>query len=109
MISVRGDLTIPYIILFFLSIIFKNIFFGNIFKNLKFKSLFLRSFFISLIVTFLIIFLKEDYFSRTIVYLQSSFRYDNNFRPTIDNNLLKSIKLFLYSISCIISNSIRVN
>ncbi len=96
MISIRGDLTAPYIILFFLSIVFKNLYFGNIFKNLEFKSLILISFIASLIVTFLIIFFQEDYFSRTIGYLEASFRYKNNFRPNIDLAFIKDPLNYLY-------------
>lgn len=96
MIAIRGDLCIPYIILFILSIVFKNINFGNIFQNLKFNSLLIRSFFISFIATFMIIFLREDYFSRSIIYLQSSFRYENNFRPSIDVQFIKNPLNYFY-------------
>lgn len=96
MIAIRGDLTAPYILLFFLSIIFKNIYFGNIFKNLRFKSLFIRSFFLSFIFTFLIIFIQEDYFSKTISYLEASLRYENLFRPTIDFQFIKNPLNYFY-------------
>ena len=96
MISVRGDLTAPYIILFFLSLIFKNVYFGNIFKNLKFRTFIVGSFFVSLICIFAIIFLNEDYFLRTISYLEYSFKYENNFRPTVDAQFIKSPLNYFY-------------
>jgi len=96
MISIRGDLTIPYIILFLLSITFKNIFLGNLVKNFKFKSLLITSFCLSIIVTFLVIFFKEDYFIRTIVYLQSAFRYDNLYRPDINIQFIRNPLNYFY-------------
>ena len=96
MISIRGDLTIPYIILFFLSLILKNIFFGNLVKNFKFQSLLIASFWISLITTFTVIFFKGDYFSRTIIYLQSSFRYENLYRPNINAEFIRNPLNYFY-------------
>ena len=96
MIATRGDLSLPYIILFFLNIIIKNVYFGNIFKNLEFNSLLIKSFFISIIATFIIIFFKEDYFSRTISYLESSFRYENIFRPSINAQFIRNPLNYFY-------------
>ena len=96
MVSVRGDLTAPYIILFFLSIIFKNVYFGNVFKNLKLEPLILLSFIGSFILTFFIIYFKEDYFVRTIIYLQSSFSSANLFRPDIDAQYIKNPLNYFY-------------
>ena len=96
MISVRGDLSIPYIILFFLSTIFRYIYFGNIFKNLKLKTLIIGCFSASFILTFAIIFFQEDFFSRTTSYLIASFQYENLFRPTIDDQFIRNPGNYLY-------------
>ena len=96
MISVRGDLSAPYIVLFFLCIVFKNIYFGDIFRNLKFGPLFLLSFIISFIFTFSNLFLNEDYFARTLNYLGSSFRSQDTIRPTIDIEFIKNQFNYLY-------------
>jgi len=96
MISVRGDLTAPYIMLFFLCIIFRYIYFGNIFKNLQLKPLIIGCFFASFILSFAIIFFQEGYFTRTVSYLEASFQYENLFRPIINDQFIRNPGNYLY-------------
>ena len=44
----------------------------------------------------MVIFFKEDYFTTTIIYLQSSFRYDNIYRPNINIQFIRNPLNYFY-------------
>ena len=98
MFAMRGDLSLPYILLFFISLIFKNFYFGVIKDKLNINRLLLISLIISIFINYLLTLFSPEYFENLLNYLFVSFETSKDlYRPTINldfvSNPINSIQI----------------
>lgn len=87
----RGDLALPYLGLFFLSIIFKTFYIGELSNKINLNKLIINSFLIYIFIIYMISIIFPDFLIRNIEYLNFSFQTNINFyRPIIDFQYMKN-------------------
>ena len=95
MFAIRGDQSIPYILLFLFSIFLKYINVGEIKMKLKFLNSLRNAFFISVFMNIIFYFLFPNFIDGISSYLENSFGVSENiYRPNIFDGYNQALKIF---------------